>query len=305
LASGGIGRVIFKTVPSKSGYLILGVTLAAGVGAGIMGYITPRQQTPAALFTAFLITLLILTVAFVSLYLTILLFTLKYQLNRNGLIINYGIRRQQIPLSEIQFITPTQSVASQIDFKGINIFGLYLGRGTLAGHGPLVLRGSAPFRYCTLVVTPDRTYVISPEKITDIINAWRVRRKMGSTQAWSTTNGFIPQFDFPLLNDGLAWGLLATGLMLLIALLGAISLNYTELPAVLPVHFDNLGRADRIEPKVFLFTLPAVGTIVWMVNSLLGALIYRHERMGAYLLWSSTTAIQVSLWVALFTIIAP
>jgi uncharacterized membrane protein len=295
----------FSTMPSRSGYLLLGITLAAGLGATIMGYNAVQQVTPAALFTASIITLFALIIALVALYHTIVVFSMHYHLNRNGLTIRYGVRQQRIPLKEIQFITPAQSVSSQINFRGINILGLYLGYGRLAGHGPLVLHGTSPFRYCTLVVTPERTYVISPAEITALIHSWRACQEIGSTQEWSVTNTFLPPFDIPLLNDGLAWGLLAAGLMLLVALVGAISLNYAELPAALPVHFDNLGRADRIEPKIFLYTLPAVGAVVWLVNLLAGVFIYRREQLGAYLLWGSTAAIQVSLWVALFTIISP
>ena len=98
--------------------------------------------------------------------------------------------------------------------------------------------------------------------------------------------------------------MLGSAALLLLALLGYISLNYLDFPQALPIHFDSLGRADRIASRVFLFTLPAAGAIVWGINFILGSLIYRREKIGAYLLWGSTIAMQLGLWMALLTIIA-
>ena len=63
-------------------------------------------------------------------------------------------------------------------------------------------------------------------------------------------------------------------------------------------------RADRIADKLVLFTLPAAGAIVWLTNAILGSLIYRREKVAAYLLWGSSIAMQLCLWVAVLTITA-
>jgi hypothetical protein len=43
--------------------------------------------------------------------------------------------------------------------------------------------------------------------------------------------------------------------------------------------------------------------MAWGANLIIGSVIYRYEKLGTYLLWGSTIAVQVGLWVAALTII--
>jgi uncharacterized membrane protein len=102
----------------------------------------------------------------------------------------------------------------------------------------------------------------------------------------------------------LAWWLLGLAGLICLALFGYLAFIFPDLPASLPVHFNALGRADRIDDKSTLLILPAAGAIVLIVNALLGELFYRQEKVAAYLLWGSATVMQICLWVALYTITA-
>jgi uncharacterized membrane protein len=108
--------------------------------------------------------------------------------------------------------------------------------------------------------------------------------------------------NIPLLVDPLTWWLLGTAALICLSLFGYLSLRYPELSPSLPIHFDNFGRADRIVDKLTLFTLPVTGATVWVINAFLGSLIYRREKVAAYLLWGSTVFMQLCLWVAVLTI---
>ena len=46
----------------------------------------------------------------------------------------------------------------------------------------------------------------------------------------------------------------------------------------------------------------AAGAIVLGLNTLLGSLIYRREKVAAYLLWGSAIVMQIFLWLAVLTI---
>ncbi len=292
----------FNAVSSHSRvYLLVGTLLGALLTFASVDSLF-QQTEPPGMFLALAVTLAALTATLLLGYLALITLNLRYQLNRNGLTIYWGVVRQRIPFEHIQQIVPAPERAGEMAFQGINLGGLRLGRGTLNGHGPLLLKGAGSLEQSLLVITPERAYLISPAEPARLQKAWADRQPLGPTQQWHEDARPLWPFNTPLLGDQLAWSLIAGGVLLLIGLLGYISLNYPELPVTLPIHFDSLGRADRIAPKVFLFTLPAVGAIVWLTNFLLGSLIYRRERLGAYLLWGSTAAVQLSLWVALFTI---
>jgi hypothetical protein len=69
------------------------------------------------------------------------------------------------------------------------------------------------------------------------------------------------------------------------------------------LHFDRLGRADRIGTKMELCALPIIGALILATNLILGALLYRRERAGSYLLWGASAAVQALFWLAAFSII--
>lgn len=292
----------FRPYPSRAGWIALGAALVFAVLVLLLLNSVSRPETPAQFFQAVIGLLVALGLTLTALYWAVAALNLQYHLNRNGIIIQWGFTRQYIPFSHILDIVPGHVLEETPTFKGLNLAGLRFGWGKLAGYSPLRFRTTAPPADSLVVITPQATYVISPQRPEGFINAWRARKTLGPTQQWSQSISRRWPFDTPLISDVLALWLLGLGALLLLALFGFISLSYSALPAALPIHFDSLGRADRIAPKVFLFTLPAAGAIVWAINLVFGGFAYRREQVGAYLLWGSTIVMMLCLWVALFTI---
>jgi len=293
----------FQPHPSRAGWLALGATLVLSAAAIYMLGILSRQTTPPHIFQALAAALVAGSLALMTMYWAAVGLNLRYHLDRNGIVIQWGVARQYIPFNNILEIVPGNAITATPTFKGINLAGLRFGRGELPGYSRLRYRTTAPLEQSLLVVTARISYVISPQQPEQFIRAWQSRQQLGPTQDWIEGLSRRWPFDTPLVTDLLALWLLALGAMLLLALFGFISLSYAALPAALPIHFDSLGRADRIAPRIFLFTLPAAGAIVWSLNLLLGGFIYRREPVGAYLLWGSTLIMLLCLWLALFTII--
>ena len=102
--------------------------------------------------------------------------------------------------------------------------------------------------------------------------------------------------------DRLVHVLLALGLLLNLALFACMGWRYRALPASLPLHFDILGQPNRFGVRSDLFKLPAIGLLLFVINSLLGLAIQRWEKLGTYLLLGVTTVIQVLFWLAALNI---
>ena len=294
----------FYPQPTRSGFILLAIAFVAGAATAWLVGILLQQNNPAKMFQWLMALFIMLIVTGLAVYWAIIAFKLHYHLNRNGLAIEWGVGQQRIPFENIQQIVPAKSLAANAAYRGINLAGLRFGSGNLTDYGVLKFRTTAPLENSLLVVTTDQSYVISPYQPDTFLRAWQVRQPLGPTQHW--TEDVRPHWplNIAVLNDQLMWALLGASAFLLLTLLGSIALNYADYPGAFPIHFDNLGRADRIAPKIALFILPAVGGIVWLVNAALGTLVHRWERVAAYLLWGSTAVMQFCLWIALLTITA-
>ena len=102
--------------------------------------------------------------------------------------------------------------------------------------------------------------------------------------------------------DRLVHVLLVLGLLLNLALFAYVGWRFRALPQSLPLHFDILGQPDRFGVRSEIFKLPAIGLLLLVLNSLLGLIIYRWEKLGAYLLLGVTSVVQVLFWLAALNI---
>jgi hypothetical protein len=307
----------FQPYPTRSGFVALVVAIFSGAAAIYLLYIIlqPGQETLTAIagmftldiiattFVLLVSCLLALLVALTSVYWTLIAIKLSYHLDRNGLIIQWGLTQYRIPFDTIQTVMPGQEVSTTAKFRQINLAGLRFGRGWLDDHGPLKFQTTASLVDSLLVATPRQTYVISPHQPERFLQAWQERQALGPTQQWSTTLHRSWPLTSPLLADRLAWWFLGIAALLWLALAGYLAFTYSNLPASLPVYFTALGRAGRISSKTTLLILPAAGAGVWLVNALLGELVYHKDRLAAYFLWGSTLLMQVCLGVALGMIV--
>ncbi len=292
----------FTPNPTKSGFVALLIVLVAGFVTILLINSLLQQNNPNQLFFDVIKVLLALTITSIALYWAIVVLRLNYHLNRNGLVIKWGLAQQQIPFTGIKDIVVGETIATDVSFTGLNLVGLRLGWGESITYGSLKFRTTAAVEQSLLVTTATATYIISPQQPQAFINAWQRRQSLGPTQQWAEETQRRWPLTIPLLADPLTWWLLGLAALLCLALFGYVALQYADLPQALPVHFNSLGRADRIAPKAMLLILPLAGFLVWLINALIGSLAYRKEQVAAYLLWGSSITMQLCLWVAVLTI---
>jgi hypothetical protein len=257
-----------------------------------------RQSNPAVAFVLLVGCLLLVSVVMAAVYWTVAALKLNYHLNRNGLAIQWGLGRQLIPFNNVAEIVSGKVVTGPAKFRGLNLASLRLGWGELPEYGPLRFYTTAPLTDSLLIVTMDRTYVISPSQPQAFLQAWQAREGLGATREWREEIRRPWPLSLPVMSDSLTWWLCGSATVICLALLGYLSFRYASLPANVPLHFDNWGLADRIVDKSRLFTLPALGGLILSLNALVGGLVYAKEKLAAYLLWGSTILVQFCLWIA-------
>jgi hypothetical protein len=142
----------------------------------------------------------------------------------------------------------------------------------------------------------------SPHHASPAPSDWRERLSWASS--WQS---HIPPSLQLAFRDGFLWALVIIALVVNLGLFAYLLFEFTRVPAILPplvpLHFDINGDPDRIESRDALFTLAQIGLIVIIGNLGLGMLMYRRERLAAYLLTATAIVIQLLLWFAAIQII--
>jgi hypothetical protein len=113
----------------------------------------------------------------------------------------------------------------------------------------------------------------------------------------------LPLWLQAALRDRYLWAMAIIGLFVNLGLFAFLLLVASQLPPLVPLHWDAGGVPDRIEDKSAIFSLPQIGLIMIVLNFLFGAAIYRREPLASYLLGGIAIATQFLLWFAAISIV--
>jgi hypothetical protein len=309
--------VEFKTTSYRSGFIGLAVVgglaiLVISLGGLIvsLGELSVHRPLPLLVLGLGVALLLLLVVLAMALYWSIAALRLRYRLNRNGLVIWWGASRLIVPIDRIERITTCDEFISQGSesselgtFRGIGWAGLHAGRARLSDKTPVKVFTTSPLIQSTVVLTPHCAYIVSPRAPDAFIEAWRVRRPLGPTQNWQEEEQRAPLLDLHIWRDRVAWILVGLGLLANLALHIYLSFVFDRLPTMLSFHFDALGRADRIASRTQILRLPQVALLMLALNLGLGFILYRRQRIAAYLIWGGGLVFQLLVWGAVLTIV--
>jgi len=253
-------------------------------------------------FVLLILALVSLPVALAAILYATSFWLLSYRVERNGLLISAGLFHLFVPMAAIEgvYAAPTQHNpfrARALRFPGHNVGYQLTPRG-----GPIIYLATARPQDCLYVITAKRTYAISPASAGAFLRAYTEERALGPVRQWRESVRVAPLLQMVVWRDYLGLGLAGGALLAGLVLLALVFWRYPHLPAQIPLHFDPLGRPDRLGPPQQLFYLPLIGSVVALINFLLAIALYRRERLLSYFLWGSAGVVQVLLIVALRSI---
>jgi hypothetical protein len=261
------------------------------------------QQISVLSFLMLLAVLLSVPLLIVLIFQTLGCLTLRYHLDRNGLIIRWLGAQQSIPIRDIQRIVPGHPFdGTVVRRRGLHWPGHERGVGMVPGIGHTRFLATRPLRDQLLLVAPGEAFGISPQDPEAFLLAYEARRELGPNRLLKRGLYRGTLLTWPLWTDSTAGVLLGVGIIINLALFGFLGLRYPSLDLQLPLHFNSLGVVDRIGTRIELFTLPIIGLIILLTNTVLGIILYQRERAGSYLLWGSAAAVQALFWLAIFGI---
>jgi hypothetical protein len=262
------------------------------------------QQINFLTFLMGLIVVLSVPVLLVLVYQTISWLTLRYYLDRNGISVRWIGSEQIIPIRDIQQIVQGAQLGDTVvRRRGLHWPGHERGDGLVPGIGRTRFLATRPLVEQLLLVTPGRSFGISPQHTDGFLEAFEVRQKLGPNRLLEQQVRRATWLTWPFMTDQAAWALLGAAAIINLGLFGYLTIRFPGLDYQLPLHFNQLGQADRIGTKMELFALPVIGLIILGTNLVLGLILYRRERAGSYLLWGASAAVQALFWLAAFSIV--
>lgn len=231
------------------------------------------------------------------------LMQLRYEFDRNRLLIVRAGTRHTIPLESIERIVDGRATNLPARFKGVRWPGCYVGPGEVDGIGLTLFYGVTLPRDQVIVVTPALAYGISVPDMDAFRQVFAACRQLGTSVEVRHESVQAPYLHWPIWRDRVAQALVGAGILLSALLFAVLLFRYPGLPNRLPMHYDAMGQVDRIAPRSEAFDLPLIGLIAWATNGVLGTFFYRRRRMLSYLAWSGTLIVQTLFLMALWDIV--
>jgi len=286
--------------------------LGSGIGIGAMlaiflldGLLLHILKSQPLTFISFLLGLLIalsLPLLVILGYLLYGLFSLRYLMGRDSLVISWARRQEIIPLAAIESIVSAENVEEQIRIRGLSWPGYCIARGHGDKLGEVLFYSTDRPGEQLLVTTPSISYMISPSNPTGLLSALRARQGLGPAQGLQQARKDRGLVALSIWHDWKALGLAASGAVANAGLFAYMTARYPYLPELVPL-LSQAGQVKLIGTKEELLQLPIVGLIVFLTNTILGFALHRSERLVTYFLTATALLVQILFWSAAVSII--
>ncbi|MBN1642306.1 MAG: DUF1648 domain-containing protein [Anaerolineae bacterium] len=228
---------------------------------------------------------------------------LSYAFDRNRLVIQTAGAQQIVPTCNIERVIDGRETALSVRMKAPIWPGCTLGQGLVEGVGLTLFYAVDPPARQAIVVTPALAYGISVDDMESFLAVLTTCQELGPSVEVEQRSERASFVRWAFWRDRLAQSVLGAGVLLNVLLFSLLLFRYPHLPDVLPMHYDAAGTVDRISPRDSVFLLPTIAVITLCANDLAGVVLYRRQRVVAYLLWSGAALVQVFLLIALWQIV--
>lgn len=288
----------------RRGLLVHGIIIAILAALSVWAFLTLSRAPvgPAIVLYLLIILVTLPPLPFFS-YRAFALLRADYVLDRDSLAFYWGLRVEDIPLTDIEWIRPASDLSSPLRPPTFRLAGSILG---VTRHPDL---GTVEFIASTrhdllLVATAKRTYAISPERAAEFLATFRRATEMGSllpAEAVSQYPSFLLARAWENLTARFLWlsGLLVN--------LGLVAWVFFLIPTVgqVSLGFDPSGAPLEPVPSIRLILLPLLSASLFMAGVIAGLFFYREEKFRplAVFVWASSALASLLFLVAVLFIV--
>jgi hypothetical protein len=283
--------------------LLIGILIIVDI---VLGWLASRQPI-GLVFTVFILVAILVFIPIpILVYRLYSLLRGNYHLDREKLTIAWGLRVEQIPVSDIEWVRPRKAITGSFALPLFHLPGSVVGKRRHADLG-LVEFLASDEKSLLLVATPSQIIAISPEDPAHFLEEIQQAMEMGSlslTEPSSVYPSFVVVQAWDCLLARYLW---LAGLFVNIGLVVWVSLIAPALRQV-TLGFEPSGAPRLGSPGLTLLLLPVVSAFFYIIGWGTGLMIYRYEerRAMAFILWASGLVSSLLFLIAvLFIVITP
>jgi len=294
---------VFRPVRRRGLILFLGIFI---LNLALLGWLVLQalaQQT-----RGFFILYLIAAVAAfipvpVVLYRLFSLLRAKYVIDREGLHIQWGLRTEDIPMDQIEWIRSTNDLPFEVNWPAASIPGAVLGTRVHRDLGPIEFIASDR-RALLYVAARDRIFAISPANQAEFISVFQRSAELGSISPIERKSSSADFLISSLFSDKAARTFILTGLFFSLGLLVLTSFIIPTRKTV-PLGFMPGTQNPEPSPSERLLLLPVLSLFTLMLDIGLGAYLFRKQgfRIASYFAFASSIIAPLSFLVLVALII--
>jgi len=285
----------------------LGLLLLAGSGFSFWKamQVEADARQAGAMFILYLLVFLLLFAPLPALiYRTYSLLGARYLLERDGLRLRWGLRSEDVPLTEIEWVRPASDLealwagdmrsrglfrfAGGIPLPWLNWPGALIGTRSVEGLGPVEFIASDA-SCLVLVATPHKVFAISPVDPQGFILTFHRITELGSLSPISPHSVYPSFFLGRVWADRAARALLGGGLLAGLALVVWVVLTISTHRAI-TLGFNPSGSPAEAGPPERMLLLPVLYGLSYLIA--VGGGLYSYRRTAqhpiAYLLWTGS-----------------
>jgi hypothetical protein len=225
-----------------------------------------------------------------------------YELTRDGMRLRWGLRIEDIPIGQIEWIRPISDLVAPLPMPRFTWRGAILGARQVRELGMIEYIASEKDKIL-LIATPDRIYAISPEDTEGFIRTFYRLAEMGSLSSYPAASVYPVVLVSTVWDDRTARYMILAGLVLWIAVIFWSIVLITNRPQI-SLGFDLNGTPNSAVPVIQIILLPILNAFIYLIDLAGGFYYYRRDpqRPISYLLWSSAGVTSILFLVALLLI---
>jgi Bacterial PH domain len=272
--------------------------LLAG-GGGFLIWLAFQQRIGGLVILCLFGALLLLALLPFIIYRAYGLFHASYVIEREGLSVRWGLRREDIPLTEIEWVRPAGELVVPLRLPSFSMPGAYLGESHHSDLGRVEFIAS-DLNSLVIVETSNQVLALSPEDPEDFVRTFQRTLEMGSITPISAFSSQPAEFIQNVFSYRLARISLITGLLLTLALAVVTSLLIPD-KQIVSMGVTAQGLPLEPVPSNRLLLLPILGSLSLVLDIIVGLYFFRKEeqRTVSYFLWIAGMVTPLLLMVAL------
>lgn len=300
-----MSETILYNPPRQRGLIIHGILIVALGAATVLTFLSGAYQRIGSYFVLLLLVSLLLFAPLpLVIYRAYALSRASYRLERDGLRLRWGLRAEDIPLPNVEWVRRATDLAVELPRPRFSWPGAILGEVNVQDLGRIEYL-AATTENLLLIATPQKIYAISPEDPEGFMSDFEHLLEMGSLTPISSVSVLPAAYLTHVWEDKAARVLIISAVALNLLLFIGVSLIIPS-RATISLGFYPSGAPLPGVPSAQLILLPILGVFSFLIDLTAGMFFFRREKQSllAYLVWGSSVATTLLLILAVLFILS-